>query len=381
MLNKYLIKNGTILSVVDGSQKKADIRVSDGKITRIAEDLIPEHDEEVINASGMMITTGWVDAHCHVGEVGDGIGIDPIKHVLCQGVTYIVEPGTAGADNFGQYRENLRYRSDLHYQAYLNMGSHGISGIRVMDTEGPQDVDEEKIRKVYNKYRDEIKGLKIRIDNKFCFDPEYMLKCTRKLADELGCSIMVHAPRCKLPLAEVLSYLKDGDVLAHTLSGKTENMRIFDPEGNVRSCVPEARERGVLLDLAHGTNAFSYEIGEKAWSIGFFTDMISSDMHHNNVNGPVYSFASVISKMHGMTGLPWLRILQYVTVDPVRKMRLPGKELEIREGDPADLTVFRIEKGSFTYEDSENVQRTYDERIHVRYTCFKDRIYVNDQEY
>ena len=381
MISKYIIKNGTILSVTDGTEKKADIRVRNGKIIRIAEELVPEPDEEILDAEGMMITTGWVDAHCHVGVVGDGIGIDPVKHVLCQGTTYIVEPGTAGADNFEEYRENLRYRSDLRYQAYLNMGSHGISGTRIMDTEGPQDINEDRIREVYRKYQNEIKGLKIRIDDKFCFDPEYMLRVTRKLADELGCSMMVHAPRCRLPLSEVLSYLKKGDVLAHTLSGKTENMRIFDPEGNERSCVPEARDRGVILDLAHGTNAFSYEIGEKAWSIGFFTDMISSDMHHNNVNGPVYSFASVISKMHGMTGLPWLRILQYVTVDPVRKLQLPGKELEIREGAAADLTVFKIEKGEFVYEDSEKTQRTYNERLHVRYTCLNDKIYVNEQPY
>ena len=77
-----------------------------------------------------------------------------------------------------------------------------------MDTEGPQDIDEDKIRAVYRKYQNEIKGLKIRVDNKDCYDPEYVLKVTRKLADELGCSMMVHAPRTSLPLAEVLSYLK-----------------------------------------------------------------------------------------------------------------------------------------------------------------------------
>ena len=58
MISKYIIKNGTILSVTDGTEKKADIRVRNGKIIRIAEDLVPEPDEEILDAEGMMIKIG-----------------------------------------------------------------------------------------------------------------------------------------------------------------------------------------------------------------------------------------------------------------------------------------------------------------------------------
>lgn len=43
-------------------------------------------------------------------------------------------------------------------------------------------------------------------------------------------------------------------------------------QSDVKPCVLEARERGVIFDLSHGTNAYSYDTAEAAWKAGFFTD-------------------------------------------------------------------------------------------------------------
>ena len=74
MVSTYLVQNGTILSVLTGSYEKADIRVRDGMIEEIGTGLSKQPEEALIDASGLIITTGWVDAHCHIGVEEDGIG-------------------------------------------------------------------------------------------------------------------------------------------------------------------------------------------------------------------------------------------------------------------------------------------------------------------
>ena len=381
MLKDYLIKNGTILSLTDGVKKQTDIRVKDGIICEIKPGLEAQTQEEVIDASGMTITVGWVDVHCHFGvvknEFGGGIGMNPYETMLTQGVTYALDPGTAGPGNFEDYRRDVRYRSDLRYSSFLNMGTWGINREKIRDTEGPQDVDPDLIRKVYKKYEKELCGLKIRIDTKFCFDSAYMLENTRKLADELGVNILVHAPRCDKPIEYVLSYLKKGDILTHIYAGHTPLMKVVDENGVLKPCVQEARDRGVLFDLGHGTNAFCYPVAEDSWNGGFFPDTISTDLWINNYNGPCYNMATVITKLRGVTGLPWSDLLKKVTVAPVTLYGIKDKALEIKEGDPADFVVFTIDTGKYEYKDAFGEPRIVNERLHVRYTCLKDKIYVN----
>ena len=58
-----IIKNGT---VIDGTGKpgfRADVAIKDGKIARVAENI--EGGKEIIDATGLTVTPGWIDAHSH----------------------------------------------------------------------------------------------------------------------------------------------------------------------------------------------------------------------------------------------------------------------------------------------------------------------------
>lgn len=68
----YVIKNGTLLTMEAEGTLKADILVDQGKIVKISEN-IDESGMEVIDASGMYITPGFVDAHSHIGGFTDGM--------------------------------------------------------------------------------------------------------------------------------------------------------------------------------------------------------------------------------------------------------------------------------------------------------------------
>lgn len=69
-----LIKNGLIFDAVHPDPYKADILVEDGKITAIGQDLPSKG--EVVDATGLNVYPGFVEAHCHLGLDGYGIGFE-----------------------------------------------------------------------------------------------------------------------------------------------------------------------------------------------------------------------------------------------------------------------------------------------------------------
>ena len=68
-----LIKNGMIHDAIHETPYRADILVRDGKIAAIGQGL---KDEEVVDATGLQIYPGFVDAHSHLGLDSDGVGYE-----------------------------------------------------------------------------------------------------------------------------------------------------------------------------------------------------------------------------------------------------------------------------------------------------------------
>lgn len=70
-----LIKNGLIHNAVSPTPFVADILVDEEKIVKIAEN-IPCENAEIFDASGLSVYPGFVEAHCHTGLHGYGIGYE-----------------------------------------------------------------------------------------------------------------------------------------------------------------------------------------------------------------------------------------------------------------------------------------------------------------
>lgn len=64
----YVIKNALVYTMADAGVVKADILVENGKIAAIGENLSAE---TVIDATGKVVTPGFVDAHSHIGGIAD----------------------------------------------------------------------------------------------------------------------------------------------------------------------------------------------------------------------------------------------------------------------------------------------------------------------
>lgn len=68
-----IIKNGLIHDGIHQDAYIGDIKIVDGKIVKIGKDL---NGDEVIDATGKNVYPGLVEAHCHMGLEGYGIGFE-----------------------------------------------------------------------------------------------------------------------------------------------------------------------------------------------------------------------------------------------------------------------------------------------------------------
>lgn len=70
-----LFKNATVYTAVDREPFTADVLVQAGKIAGIGQNLDAKG-EEVFDAAGLNLYPGFVEAHCHIGLHGYGIGYE-----------------------------------------------------------------------------------------------------------------------------------------------------------------------------------------------------------------------------------------------------------------------------------------------------------------
>jgi len=89
-----LIKNGTVINA-DG-RRKADVAINNGKIISVEKNIEPEVQTEVVDASGLLVLPGAIDAHTHFElDFGEFSSADDFytgtKAAACGGVTTIID--------------------------------------------------------------------------------------------------------------------------------------------------------------------------------------------------------------------------------------------------------------------------------------------------
>lgn len=80
-----LIKNGTVLTVTKGTLEATDILVRDGKITQIGKNLTAPAGTKVIDATGLHVMPGIIDAHSHIALDGVNEATNPVTAEVFMG--------------------------------------------------------------------------------------------------------------------------------------------------------------------------------------------------------------------------------------------------------------------------------------------------------
>ena len=68
------IINGTVMTITHGTIERGTVLIDGGKITAVGAGLTVPPEAEIIDAAGKVVMPGLIDAHCHTGLFGDGIG-------------------------------------------------------------------------------------------------------------------------------------------------------------------------------------------------------------------------------------------------------------------------------------------------------------------
>ena len=98
-----LIKSGRVIDPAQNIDDKLDIAISGDKIAKVAKDIPLQESRRVVNARDKIITPGLIDIHCHVYDSILKIGVEPDDAGVKQGVTTVVDGGSAGQATFGGF--------------------------------------------------------------------------------------------------------------------------------------------------------------------------------------------------------------------------------------------------------------------------------------
>lgn len=227
--------------------------------------------------------------------------------------------------------------------------------------------------KTIEQNRDVILGVKIRLTNNIAGDHDLeALKLAREAADAVKLPIMVHIGGTHAKIEDIVAMLKKGDVITHSFRGDPGG--ILDSRGRVIPEVRKAVENGVHLDIGHGAGSFSFDTAEKALRQGVTPGTISSDVHQSNYNGPVFDLATTLSKFLYL-GMSLEDVIARATSNAAATFAFPLGLGTLRVGSLADVAVFALNEGNFTFVDSVHATRVGHHKLTPVATVKAGRIY------
>jgi dihydroorotase len=352
-IHDLLIQGGYLVDPGSGQEGAYDIAVSAGRVSALAPDLSPTEADAVFDAAGLVVTPGFVDLHTHCYWGATYWGIEPDPVAARSGVTTWVDAGSAGAYSFHGFRRFIADVSHARILAFLNVSGIGLVG-PTYELSILEHCDVALAAEVIAANRDVLVGVKARVDaDTTRGQGTEPLRRARQLADEVGLPLMVHIGTAPPALGDILALMRPGDILTHCCTGRPN--RVVDSTGRILPFVRDLAEQGLVLDVGHGGASFSFRSAEAMLAAGMPPDVISSDIHQLSVHGPMYDLLTTMSKFLQL-GMSLADVVARVTSHPARALgRSDIGRLAV--GSPADIAVFRVEEGDFTFSDTEMESR------------------------
>jgi dihydroorotase len=305
-----VITGGRVIDPATQTDEHLDIGVTGDRISVIAKGPLKARAKTTIDASGCLVVPGLVDIHTHLLAGGSFWGIRPTPVAWRTGVTTWVDAGSAGIYNLSQFLELVAGYRPVTVYGFLNISGIGLVG-QTGELALPEHCDASLCAEAINANRERLVGVKCRLDYRSTAggSPQ-ALQLALEAARAAEVPVMVHIGQGPPSLGDVLKALGPGDIVTHCTTG--QNMALVDDNGHIRACVRDARERGVLFDVGHGSGGFSFAVAEALVRDGLAPDVISSDLHQLSVLGPGFDLPTTMSKLLA-AGMPLTQVLAATT--------------------------------------------------------------------
>jgi len=351
-----LIKNGHLIDARNKLDQVMDVAVLDGKVAEVSATIPDDKAKKVIDAKGLYVVPGLIDNHVHVfhGTNQDQYisnsftSLPPDGFTFRYGVTTVVDAGSAGWRNFKTFREQTIDNSKTRVLAYLNIVGWGMKGGAI--EQNLADMDPKLTAIVARQNKDVIVGTKLAHYSGHDWTPLERTVEAGELAGGIPAMIDLGGSDPELSMKTLLlEKLRPGDIYAHCYAHVGGRTPMVDEHGNVRPCVHQARERGILFEVGHGGGSFLYEQALPAMDQGFIPDMISTDLHTGSMNAGMKDMLNVMSKFLNM-GMTLQDVIE-------RSSWLPAKYINREElghlsvGAHADIAILGVKEGEFGFTD------------------------------
>ena len=343
-----LIKNGTVIDPASGYNGRLDVAIKRNRIAAVEANISADSAYRVIDASGQVVTPGLIDLHTHVYHGGSYWGVLPDPVAARSGVTTWLDVGTTGVYNYPALREYIIKRSEARVYTLLNISGIGLTAPS-WEHWNLNYLDIDLCCKMIDLNRDNIVGVKCRIDiNTVGQNGLEPLKRAIQAAERVGLPVMTHIGVSGPTIEDVLSMMRPGDILTHCCTGHT--MRIAKPGVGLIEAAKSAWNRGVIMDIGHGAGSFSFESAEAMLAAGRKPDVISSDIHQLAIHGPCFDLPTCMNKFLAI-GMSLPDVIEATTTRPAQAMAMAGEIGTLKPGALADVAIFDLLDGNFTYYD------------------------------
>ena len=334
-----------------------DVAIQNGKIAEIGR--INAESKRVLDLKGKhYISAGWIDSHTHCFARSPIYHDEPDMIGVKSGVTAVVDAGSVGALDADEFYA-LAQQAKTHVYSFLNISKIGL--IRQNELADMNDIDVDLFDTMLAKYPDFIIGIKVRMSRSVVGENGIKpLIQAKEMQKKSGLPLMIHVGNNPPELDDIADLLTKGDIITHCFNGKPN--KIFNKNNDLLNSIKRAIERGVILDIGHGGESFSFAVAERAKCLDIYPNTISSDIYSKNrLNGPVFSLANVMTKFICL-GYSKQRIIDSVTKNAAEILHLNNKG-SLAVNYDADITIFDLKQEVVELSDSEGEIRQSQERF------------------
>jgi dihydroorotase len=382
-----LLRGGRVICPASGIDGVMDIAVRGGKIASIQPSILPTSAKEVTDLSGQIVLPGLIDTHAHVYQYVTGrFGMNPDMVGVQSGVTTLVDQGGPSCMTLPGFRHFIAEPAKSRVLAFLSaylVG--GLEGHYYPNLYSPDCVDIDATVKAARANRDLVRGIKAHAEiGGFARWGIRVIEMAAEIGKQADLPVYVHFGQLwGLPesgnngedvdtiLERVIPLLRQGDILAHPFTRHPGGF--VNREGDVHTVIQAALDRGLLVDVGHGSH-FSYRLARKALDAGIVPTTLGADIHGYNTHVPAppgtpaehaddenhpfagqarFSLVQAMSSMMAL-GLTLEQVVPMVTSHPAAMLGLSQEIGAIRPGTTADITVLGEQRGRFILRDNEH---------------------------
>jgi imidazolonepropionase-like amidohydrolase len=359
-----LIKNGLVLTITKGNLENTDVLVRDGKIAQIGKNLAAPAGVRVVDASGMFVMPGIIDAHSHIAldaineatspvtaEVWEGDVINPfdmdIYRALAGGCTAShAMHGSANA--IGGQCQTIKHRYGTYEgQALIMEGAPRT--IKFALGENPT-----RVHGGNNIVPRTRMGVEFVIRQAFSEAKEYMEKWDQYNKNKLVKGFRGTPPAYNLRM-ETLADILRGNIIIHCHSYRADEIYmllkvckdfgikrlVFQHVNEGFKVAPELAAAGAMASVFADWWAYKFEVYySTAYNAAILVRngvVTSINSDSNDLIRHLYHEAAKTQKYGALTDDEALAL---ITINPAKQLGIENRVGSIEVGKDADIAIF-----------------------------------------